>query len=81
MVYLWLIVLGLQTFVLPDEKPLELPQEAVTLMFLLYGLRIVLLLAGTIVSAMINNRYYMRFFGILLMIAFGTFLITKGLFG
>jgi hypothetical protein len=81
MVYLWLVVLGLQTFVLPDEKPLELPQEAVTLMFLLYGLLIVLLLAGTIVSAMINNRYYMRFFGILLMIAFGTFLITKGLFG
>ena len=81
MVYLWLIVLGLQTFVLPDEMPLELPQEAVTLMFLLYGLLIVLILAGTIVSAMIDNRFYRKLFGGFIIVAFVTFLGVKGMFG
>jgi len=81
MVYLWLIVLGLQTFVLPDEMPLELPQEAVTLMFLLYGLLIVLILAGTIVSAMIDNRFYRKLFGGFIIVAFATFLTAKSMFG
>ena len=81
MVYLCLVVLGLQTFVLPDEKPLELPQEVVTLMFLLYGLLIVLILAGTIVSAMIDNRFYQKLFGGFIIVAFVTFLSVKGMFG
>jgi len=81
MLYLWIVTVGVQTFILPDEKPMELPENAVRLMFLLYGLLIVDLLAGTIIAAMINNKYYMRFFGILLMLAFGTFLGAKGMFG
>jgi hypothetical protein len=81
MLYLWIVAVGVQTFVLPDERPMELPENAVRLMFLLYGLLTVDILAGTIVSAMINNRYYMRFFGIVLMVAFGTFLTAKGMFG
>jgi len=38
MLYLWIIAVGLQTFVLPDEKPMEIPYNVVLLMFLLYGL-------------------------------------------
>ena len=81
MVFLWLGTVGFQTFVLPDEKPMELPQNVITLMFVLYGILIVLLLAGTIVSTMIDNRFYQKFFGICIMIALGGFLFTKGMFG
>jgi hypothetical protein len=81
MVYLWLVTLGLQTFVLPDEMPLEIPQDVVTLMFLLYGVLIVLVLAGTIVAAMIDNRFYQKLFGGFLITAFVTFLGVKGMFG
>ena len=81
MVYLWLIVIGLQTFVLPDNLPLETPQSVVTLMFFLYGLLIVFILAGTIVSTMIDNAFYQKFFGFFIIVAFVTFLGVKGVFG
>ncbi len=81
MVYLWLIAVGLQTFVLPDERPLEMPQDVVILMFLLYGLLIVLVLAGTIVAAMIDNRFYRKLFGGFIIVAFVTFLAAKSMFG
>jgi len=81
LLYLWIITIGLQTFVLPDEKPMELPQEVVGLMFILYGLFIVSILIGTIVSTMINNKFYTRFFGAMLIIGLVTLLVSKGIFG
>ena len=81
LLYIWIITIGLQTFVLPDEKPMELPQDTVVLMFILYGLLIVAVLAGTIVSTMINNKFYRKFFGIFLMMALATILAAKGMFG
>ncbi len=50
LIYLWIVAVGLQTFVLPDEKLMELPQDVVVLMFVLYGFLIIAVLAGTIVS-------------------------------
>jgi hypothetical protein len=79
--YLWIITVGLQTFVLPDEKPMELPQNIVILMFILYGFLIVAVLSGTIVSTMIDNKFYRNFFGAFIVLAFGTFLLAKGMFG
>jgi hypothetical protein len=81
MLYLWLIVIGLQTFVLPDEMPMELPQETVVLMFVLYGIISILLLLGTIVSVMINNGFYTKFFGGMIIIVFASLLAAKGMFG
>ena len=81
MLYIWIVTVGLQTFVLPDEKPLELPQHVIMLMFVLYGLLAVALVAGTIISTMINNRYYMKFFGVFMMAGLATLLTTKGMFG
>ncbi|KYJ87024.1 hypothetical protein [Sulfurovum riftiae] len=81
MIYLWIVAIGVQTFVLPDEKPMELPQNAVVLMFILYGLLIISVLAGTIVAAMIDNKFYRNFFGTLLIIAFVTVLAAKSMFG
>jgi len=81
LLYIWIVAVGLQTFVLPDEKPMELPQDVVVLMFILYGFLIITVLAGTIVSTMINNKFYRIFFGGMLIVAFATVLTAKGMFG
>lgn len=81
MLYIWIVTVGLQTFVLPDEKPLELPQHVIMLMFVLYGLLAVALVAGTIISTMIDNRYYMKFFAIFMIVGLATLLLTRGFFG
>ncbi|WP_295418142.1 hypothetical protein [Sulfurovum sp.] len=79
--YVWLVAIGFQTFVLPDEKLMEIPQNSVVLMFILYGFMVIAILAGTIVSIMINNRFYTRLFGSFIIVALVTFLLAKGMFG
>jgi len=81
LLYLWIVTVGLQTFVLPDERLMHLPQDVVLLMFVLYGLLSVAVLAGTIISTMINNVFYQRFFGIFVIVALFTLLATKSMFG
>jgi len=81
LIYLWIVAIGLQTFVLPDEKPMELPQNVITLMFILYGFLIVAVLTGTIISTMIDNKFYRNFFGIFIIVAFATLLVAKSMFG
>jgi hypothetical protein len=81
LLYLWIVAVGLQTFVLPDEKPMHLPQETVLLMFILYGLLSVAVVAGTIISTMINSKFYQKFFGVFVMIALATLLGAKSMFG
>ncbi len=81
LLYIWIVTIGLQTFVLPDEKPMELPQNTILLMFVLYGLLAVAVLAGTIISTMINNRFYTKFFGIFMMVGLATLLTTRSMFG
>ena len=79
--YLWIVTVGLQTFVLPDEKPMHLPQDTVLLMFVLYGLLAVAVVAGTIISTMINNSFYQKFFSVFVIVALVTLLATKSMFG
>ena len=79
--YLWLVTVGLQTFVLPDEKPMHLPQDVVLLMFVLYGLLAVTVVAGTIIAIMINNTFYRKFFGVFVIVALATLLSAKSMFG
>jgi len=81
LLYLWIVTVGLQTFVLPDEKPMHLPQDTILLMFILYGLLAVTVVAGTIISTMINNSFYQKFFSIFVIVALVTLLATKSMFG
>jgi len=81
MLYLWILWIGVRTFLLKDGPIMELPRQEVTLLFLLYGLLIVSTLAGTIVSTMVGNRPYMRRFGAMVIIVFATILAAKGIFG
>lgn len=79
--YIWIVSVGLQTFVLPDEKPLELPENVIFLMFILFGLLAVTVLAGTIISTMINNTFYTKFFGAMLIIGLVTLVAIRSIFG
>ena len=81
MLYLWIVAVGVQTFILPDEKSLEMPQNAIILLFTLYGLLTITTLAGMIVSIMINNKHYTRLFGGMVIVVFGTIVASKGIFG
>jgi len=81
MLYLWIVTVGIQTFILPDEKPLQIPQNVIILLFTLYGLLIMVTLAGVIVSIMINNRHYTRLFGGMVIVVFATIVASKGIFG
>jgi len=80
-VFVWIAWVGLQTFVLADEKPITPPQNVIVLLFILYGIEAVLLMAGTFVSIMINNRFYRKLFGIFVMVAMGSLLYAKSMFG
>ena len=81
MLYIWIIAVGLQTFVLPDEKPMHLPQNAVLLLFILYGMLSLLVVTGTIIATMIDSKRYRQFFGSFIMLALATLLATKSMFG
>lgn len=80
MIFVWIIWVAVQTFIL--AKPtLELPQNEIALIFILYGILILLVLAGTVVSVFVNNRRYMGRFGFLTLLIFVTFLAGKSVFG
>jgi fumarate reductase subunit C len=81
MLYLWILTIGVQTFILPDEKPLAFPQNIVSLMFILYGFLVLFTLAGTVVSIMVGNKKYINLFGAMVIVVFGTIVATKGIFG
>jgi len=81
MFYIWIVAVGLQTFVLPDEPPTEFPGDVIGLMFVLFGFLIIGTLAGNVVAIMIGNKHYTRLFGALTIVAFGTIVAIKGMFG
>jgi len=80
-VYLWLLAVGVQTFILPEERPVELPQNETLLMFILFGFSVLMNLTGTFVSMMIANRFYIRFFGAMTIVLFGSLIFAKSYFG
>jgi hypothetical protein len=80
-IYLMIIFLAIQTFILPDTSPTSIPQDTIIFFFILYASLIVLSVAGTFVATLIDNRYYRKFFGILIMISLFTFLVAKSVFG
>ena len=60
---------------------MELPQEQIALIFILYGILILFVLAGTVISIFINNRRYMNRFGVMTLLIFVSFLAGKSVFG
>lgn len=79
--YIWLVTVGLQTFVLTDERPMDIPQNVVMLMAVLFGLWAIAVLVGTIISTMINNNYYIKFFSIFMIVGLATLVATRSMFG
>ncbi|WP_292657336.1 hypothetical protein [Nitratifractor sp.] len=81
LLYLWILWIGVRTFLLHKGPMMELPQQEVTLLFILYGFLIVTTMAGTVVSIMIGNRPYIRRFGAMVILVFATIIAAKGIFG
>jgi len=81
MLFLWIVAVGVQTFILPDETSLEIPENVIVLLFLLYGFLAISTLLGISVAIMINNKRYTRLFTLLIMLVFATIMVSKGIFG
>ncbi len=79
--YLWILWIGIRTFLLNSEELIALPQQETALLFTLYGLLILCTLLGTIVSIMIGNQPYIRRFGFMVILIFATIVASKGIFG
>jgi len=80
-IYLWILAIGIQNLVFEDENILNPPQNVTVLLFTLYGILMVLILAGEVVSTMINSKYYQKFFGVMLIFIFATLLFIRSIFG
>jgi len=79
--YLWIVAIGVQVFVLPDENPMYFPQNVLLLLFVLYGILALLIVIGTLVSTMFDSKVYRRFFGALGIVSLLTLLGAKSMFG
>ncbi len=77
--YLWIIIVGLTNFIFIEQKPINPPQNIIMLLFTLYAFLIFTALAGEIVSTMINNRYYQKFFGVMIFLIFATLIVIKSI--
>ncbi len=81
LLYLWIIYIAINTFIIDSSIKMSFPKEEVRLLFLLYGLLALLALSGTVISIFISNRGYTTKFGALVMVLFGTIIAAKGIFG
>ncbi len=81
LLYIWIVAVGVQTFILPDEPPTELPSQIVGLMFILFGLLIITTLSGNVVAIMIGNKHYTRLFGAMTIVVFASMIAIKGAYG
>ena len=81
LLYLWILWIGVKTFLLTEGPIMALPQQEVTLLFILYGFLILSTLSGVIVSIMIGNQPYIRRFGAMVILVFATIVAAKGIFG
>jgi hypothetical protein len=81
LLYLWILWIGVRTFLLHRGEIMQLPQQETALLFILYGLLILSTLSGTIVSIMIGNQPYIRRFGAMVILVFATIVASKGIFG
>ncbi len=80
-VFLWIAAVWFQIFILPEKVPDHVPPDAVVLFFILYGVLALLVMGGTLVSVLVNNRFYRIFFGSMAVVMFGSMMIAKSMYG
>jgi len=81
LLYIWILWIGINTFILNGNTLMKLPSQEVALLFILYGLLSLLTLSGLVVSIMIGNTKYNRRFSAMVLIIFATIITAKGVFG
>jgi len=80
MIFIWIIWIVVQTFILSTPQ-MEFPEDRIALIFILYGVLVLFVLAGTVISIFINNKRYTNRFGALFLVIFISFLVGKSIFG
>ena len=79
--YITIIWIAGQTFLLGDATRTEIPEDQVAALFILYAVLVLATLAGTTVAIFIGNKRYTNRFGAMVILIFITFLAGKGIFG
>ncbi len=80
-IYITILSIIIQTFILPDTPAIELPTEKITYILILYGIMALTALAGTVISIFISNQRYMKIFGILIFVIIASVIAGKSILG
>jgi len=78
---LWLLWLGVDTYLLTRNPLSHIESSKAIAMAVIAVILIVLMLAGLIISTMLGNKRYSRYFGIAIGIAFASLLAFRSIFG
>jgi len=79
-IYLWVVALWVQNFVLNDTT-LKIPENVVITIAVLYIFLVILVSSGVMVAVMIGNKYYSRAFSIFITIVLVSIIGAKSIYG
>lgn len=78
---LWLLWLGVDAYLLTRDPLSHIESSKAIAMAVITVILIVLLLAGLVISTMIANKRYSRYFGVAIGIAFASLLAFRSILG
>ena len=78
---LWLLWLGFDTYMLTRDPLSHIESSKAIAMAIIAVILIVTMLAGLIISTMLGNKRYSRYFGVAIGVAFASLLAFRSVFG
>ena len=78
---LWLLWLGVDSYLLTRDPLSHIESSKAIAMAIIAIILIVVMLAGLIISTMLGNKRYSRYFGIAIGLAFASLLAFRSIFG
>ena len=78
---LWLLWLGIDSYLLTRDPLSHIESSKAIAMAIIAILLIVVMLAGLIISTMLGNKRYSRYFGVAIGVAFASLLAFRSIFG
>lgn len=78
---LWLLWLGIDSYLLTRDPLLHIESSKAIAMAIIAVVLIFSLVAGLVISTMLGNKRYSRYFGIAIGLAFASLLAFRSMFG
>jgi len=78
---LWLLWLGVDVYILRQDPLSHIDESRAVVMATLAVILIVLLVAGLVISTMLGNKRYSRYFSIFIGVLFISLLMVRSIFG